>query len=96
MGFPLLHYGVTKVMSRACLCVVLHDGSLPDRFPFDQPAGAGEDRVQVIDAKHRLNAGGQRSTRLDARGLGLTVDGIGQADRARIVHGGLAAGGWLS
>jgi hypothetical protein len=57
--------------------------------PLDQTARATQDRGQFIDAKHRLDAGGQRSTGLGV--LGLVVDGIGQPDRARIVHGELAA-----
>lgn len=42
MGFPLFHYSITKVMSRACLCGVLDDGSLPDRLPFGRGASTCE------------------------------------------------------
>jgi len=56
--------------------------------PFDQPARAAQERGQVIDVKHRLDADGQRSTGFGV--LGLVVEGIG---RSGIEHGELAAGG---
>src|SRR5271157_3741183 len=90
MGFPLLHYSVTKVMSRACLCVVLHDGSLLDRFPFGRGAFTCEQERQV----ERSPVGLLRvRPRLRGRGLGRTTEtgGQGQATGRTPLGSGLWA-----
>src|SRR5208337_2292322 len=76
MGFPLLHYSVTKIMSRACLCVVLHYGSLLDRFPFGRGAFTCE---QVSEQVGRSPVGLLRvRARRRGRGLGRTTETGGQ------------------
>src|SRR5271157_739129 len=76
MGFPLLHYSVTRVMSRACLCVVLHYGSLLDRFPFGRGAFTCE---QVSEQVGRSPVGLLRvRPRRRGRGLGRTTETGGQ------------------
>src|SRR5271157_4170898 len=76
MGFPLLHYSVTRVMSRTCLCVVLHDGSLLDRLPFGRGAFTCE---QVSEQVGRSPVGLLRvRARRRGRGLGRTTETSGQ------------------
>src|SRR5271157_5805413 len=90
MGFPLLHYSVTKVMSRACLCVVLHYGSLLDRFPFGRGAFTCAQERQV----ERSPVGLLRvRPRRRGRGLGRTTEtgGQGRATGGTPLGSGLGA-----
>ena len=91
MGFPLLHYSITKVMSRACLCGILHDGSLPDRFPFGRGAFTC---AQVREQVERSPVGLLRvRPRRRGRGLGRTTEtgGQGQATGRTPLGSGLEA-----
>jgi hypothetical protein len=100
MGFPLLHYSITKVMSRACLCGVLHDGSLPDRFPFGRGAftckQAGEQVGNPIEIHFTFTSGrGVSGTRgLDHRhdaslqGLGQVGPGFDHGGQVGVILGG--------
>src|SRR5208337_4980 len=91
MGFPLLHYSVTRVLSRACLCGVLPDGSLLDRFPFGRGAFTCE---QVSEQVGRSPVGLLRvRARRRGRGLGRTSEtgGQGRATGGTPLGSGLGA-----
>ena len=88
MGFPLLHYSITKVMSRACLCGVLHDGSLPDRFPFGRGAftckQAGEQVRNPIEIHFTSGRGVSGTRGFDHDGQVGVILGGGRYTQTRV------------